>query len=171
MKGLKLRCTLTLLYTVFRNVGLRCWRRHVRNFKVRNDVALNQDVLINTKEVGMCRIYKNTANTANVNTFSGGNCQNRSRLPSELTFSLSVMRRPLSEEAYSTRKQTGSFSYIAYITSANHMLYSGPGVIKRFSCSTQLSMKCVLLINLKLLIIANSILPNIAEHENFSANK
>ena len=42
---------------------------------------------------------------------------------------------------------------------------------KRFSCSTQLSMKFVLLINLKLLIIANSILLNIAEHENFSASK
>ena len=47
---------------------------------------------------------------------------------------------------------------------------SGPEVIKLFSCSTQLSMKFVL-INLKLLIIANSFLLNIAEHENFSANK
>ena len=32
-------------------------------------------------------------------------------------------------------------------------------------------MKFVLLINLKLLIIANSFLLNIAEHENFSVNK
>ena len=47
----------------------------------------------------------------------------------------------------------------------------GPEVIKLFSCSTQLSMKIVLLINLKLLIIANSFLLNIAKHENFSANK
>ena len=48
---------------------------------------------------------------------------------------------------------------------------SGREVIKLFSCSTQLSMKFVLLINLKLLIIANSFLQNIAEYENFSANK
>ena len=47
----------------------------------------------------------------------------------------------------------------------------GPEVIKRFSCSTQLSMKFVLLINLKLLTNANSFLRNKAEHENFSANK
>ena len=47
----------------------------------------------------------------------------------------------------------------------------GPEVIKLFSCSIQLSMKFVLLVNLKLLIIANSFLLNIAEHENFSANK
>ena len=48
---------------------------------------------------------------------------------------------------------------------------SGPEVIKLFSCSTQLSMKFVLLINLKLLTIANSFLLNIAEDENFSADK
>ena len=48
---------------------------------------------------------------------------------------------------------------------------SGPEVIKLFSCSTQLSMKFVLLINLKLLTIANYFLLNIAEHENLSANK
>ena len=46
-----------------------------------------------------------------------------------------------------------------------------PEVIKLFSCSTQLSMKFVLLINLQLLTIANSFLLNIAEHGNFSANK
>ena len=43
--------------------------------------------------------------------------------------------------------------------------------MKLFSCSTQLNMKFVLLINLKLLISENSFLLNIAEHENFSANK
>ena len=48
---------------------------------------------------------------------------------------------------------------------------SGPEVIKRFSCSTQLSMKFVPLINLRLLTTVNSFLLNIAEHENFSANK
>ena len=48
---------------------------------------------------------------------------------------------------------------------------SGPEVIKPFSCSTQLSMKFVLLINLKLLSIPNTFLLNMAEHENFSANK
>ena len=48
---------------------------------------------------------------------------------------------------------------------------SGPKVIKLFSCSTKLSMKFVLLINIKLLNIAISFLLNIAEHENFSANK
>ena len=47
----------------------------------------------------------------------------------------------------------------------------GPEVIKHFSCSTQLSMKFFLLINLKVLTTANSFLLNIAEHENFSANK
>ena len=55
-------------------------------------------------------------------------------------------------------------------------LYGGneshsPMVIILFSCSTQLGMKFVLLINLILPIIANSFLLNIAEHENFSANK
>ena len=48
---------------------------------------------------------------------------------------------------------------------------TGPEVIKLFPCSTQLSMKFVQLINLKLLTIANSFLLNIAEYENFSANK
>ena len=48
---------------------------------------------------------------------------------------------------------------------------SGPKVIKLFSCSFQLSIKFFLLINLKLLTNANSFLLNIAEHENFSANK
>ena len=40
-----------------------------------------------------------------------------------------------------------------------------------FLCSTQLSMKFVLLINLELLTISIFFLINIAEHENFSANK
>ena len=48
---------------------------------------------------------------------------------------------------------------------------SGPKVIKLFSCSTQLSMKFFMLINLKLLTMPNSFLLNIAEHENVSANK
>ena len=48
---------------------------------------------------------------------------------------------------------------------------SGPEVIKLFSCSSQLSLKFVLLINRKLLTIASSFLLNTAEHENFSANK
>ena len=43
--------------------------------------------------------------------------------------------------------------------------------IKLFSCSNQLSMNFVLLMNLKLLTVANSFLPNIAKHESFSANK
>ena len=46
-----------------------------------------------------------------------------------------------------------------------------PKLIKLFSCSTWLSMKFVLLINLKLLTVANSFFLNIAEHENLSANK
>ena len=48
---------------------------------------------------------------------------------------------------------------------------SGPEVINLFSCSTQLSINFVLLINFKLQTIANSFLLNIAEHEHFSANK
>ena len=47
----------------------------------------------------------------------------------------------------------------------------GPEVIKLFSCSAQLSMKFVLLLNLKLLTIADSFLLNLAKHEHFSANK
>ena len=44
-------------------------------------------------------------------------------------------------------------------------------VIKHFACSTQLSMKFVLLISLKLLTITFFFLLNIAEHDNFSANE
>ena len=47
---------------------------------------------------------------------------------------------------------------------------SGPGVMKLCSCSTQLRIKVVLLINLKLLTLANFFLLNIDEHENDSAN-
>ena len=52
----------------------------------------------------------------------------------------------------------------------------GPKVMELFSCSTQLSMKFVLLISLKLLTTAFFFffllnMLNIAEHENFSANK
>ena len=75
---------------------------------------------------------------------------------------------------------------------AQHFLQPDPEVIKLFSCSTQLSMKFVLLIiqyifiqhqaNTRLLIAYNSICNklltntnsswlNIAEHENFFANK
>ena len=50
------------------------------------------------------------------------------------------------------------------------MVWHGPEVIKLFSCSTQQSIKFVLLINLKILTIPNSFLLNIAEHEIFSAN-
>ena len=46
-----------------------------------------------------------------------------------------------------------------------------PRGYKTFSCSSQLSMKFFMLINLRLVTIANSFLLNIAEHENFSANK
>ena len=47
----------------------------------------------------------------------------------------------------------------------------GLEIIKLSSCSTELSIKFFMLINLQLLTIANSFLLNIAEHENFSANK
>ena len=59
----------------------------------------------------------------------------------------------------------------ASVTSITYEACPGPEVIKLFSCSTQLSMKFGLLINSKLLTIANSVMLNIAEHENFSANK
>ena len=49
--------------------------------------------------------------------------------------------------------------------------YPGTEVIKVFSCSTQLSMKFVMLINLKVLTIANLFLLNITRHEKFSANR
>ena len=48
---------------------------------------------------------------------------------------------------------------------------SGPEVIKLFSCTTQLSMKFFMLINLQLLTMLNSFLLNIAEHESASPNK
>ena len=51
------------------------------------------------------------------------------------------------------------------------MCRSSLEVIKVSSFSTQLSMKFVLLINLKLLTIANSFSVNITERENFSANE
>ena len=47
----------------------------------------------------------------------------------------------------------------------------GPEDINPFSCSAQLSTKFVVVINLKLLTIANSFMLNLAEHENFSANE
>ena len=42
--------------------------------------------------------------------------------------------------------------------------------MKLFSCSTQMCMKFVLLIDLKLLTVAHSFLLIIVEHKNFSAN-
>ena len=54
---------------------------------------------------------------------------------------------------------------------SNQTPRSGPEVIKLFPCSTQLGMKFVMLINLKLLTVVNSFLINIAEHEILSANK
>ena len=49
--------------------------------------------------------------------------------------------------------------------------WSGPKVIKLFSCLTPMSMKFFMLIDLKILKIENSFLLNTAEHEIFSANK
>ena len=57
---------------------------------------------------------------------------------------------------------TSSLSYRRF-----EQLGPGLGVIKHFSCSTQLNMKFIRLIYLKLL----SLLLNIAEHELISANK
>ena len=62
------------------------------------------------------------------------------------------------------------FVYQIYPKFSDNLHSAVPEVIKLFSCSTQLSMKFVLLINLKLLTIANSFLLNLSEHENFSAN-
>ena len=52
-----------------------------------------------------------------------------------------------------------------------YLVTSGPEVIKHFTYSTQLSMKLILLINLKVLTLANSFLLNLSDHENLSANK
>ena len=79
----------------------------------------------------------------------------------------------------SCRHKTNIYLYIPLIYSSNGhiqqfgqvLVYSAPEVIKFFSCSNQLSMKFSLLINLKLLTIPNSFLPNIAKHKNLSANK
>ena len=68
----------------------------------------------------------------------------------------------------------GLFSYLFFSKSDTwrwRKNKSGPGDIKLFSCSAQLIMKFVLLINRKIITIANCFLLNIAEHENFSANK
>ena len=51
------------------------------------------------------------------------------------------------------------------------VVWSDPEVIKLPQCSTQLGIKYVLLIKLKLLTIANSFLLHIADHEHFPANK
>ena len=66
---------------------------------------------------------------------------------------------------------SGSLLYIDsswYIL--QHLMILARGY-KLFSCSTQLSMKFFMLINLKLLTMPNSFFLNIAEHENISANK
>ena len=54
-----------------------------------------------------------------------------------------------------------------FAAQSNCTVEPGPEVIKLFSCSTQLSMKFVQIINLILLTIANSFLLNIAEYEKF----
>ena len=66
-----------------------------------------------------------------------------------------------------------NWSIISLVRTQSVKVSPGPKVIKLFACSTQLSMKFVLFINLKLLtkIIANSFSLNIAEHEIFSANE
>ena len=68
-----------------------------------------------------------------------------------------------------------SNEYLQHILSRrskdNILWIPGPQVIKLFSCSTQLSMKFFMLINLRLLTIAISLVLNIADHEHFSANK
>ena len=53
----------------------------------------------------------------------------------------------------------------------NVLTQTWPRGYKTISCLTQLSMKIFLLINLRLLTIANSFLLNIAEHDNFSVDK
>ena len=58
-----------------------------------------------------------------------------------------------------------------YCSEKSATVRTGPVVIKHFSCSTQLSTKFSLLINFKLLTIANSVLLNIAEYEYFSTDK
>ena len=56
------------------------------------------------------------------------------------------------------------------ITNKMHT-YHGPEVIKHFSFSTELSMKFILLINIKIHIILTFFLLNRAEHEINLANK
>ena len=55
-------------------------------------------------------------------------------------------------------------SMITKVQKIQTILKPGPEGIKLISCSTQLSMKFLLLINLKLLIIANAFLLNIVKH-------
>ena len=72
-----------------------------------------------------------------------------------------------------------SYMYIMHnqtlesVSPATYLAVDLPGseIIKLVSCSTQPSMKFVLLINLRLLTIANAFLLNIAKHEYFSANR
>ena len=90
------------------------------------------------------------------------------------------------QEKKKKKKKKKEFAFVSnfrFISRTNFMLCCveheksfiilGPGleIKKLFSRSTQLSMKFFMLINLKLLATAYSFLINIAEHENFSANK
>ena len=56
-------------------------------------------------------------------------------------------RLVLSQKARSSWKQKGIMSHIV---ATNDVAYSGPKVMKNISCSTQLSMKFFLLINVKM---------------------
>ena len=84
------------------------------------------------------------------------------------------MSSPLAEVShwsYASEQRNFWQDSVDELTRLNHMSerlfsqeaahWSGPEVIKLFLCSTQISMKFVLLINLKLLTIANSFLLNI----------
>ena len=76
----------------------------------------------------------------------------------------------ITEHSPEESKQTSTDS--THVTNQRKMKQPDLEVIKLFfSCSTQLSMKFDVLINLRLLTIANSLVLNIAEQENFSANK
>ena len=75
------------------------------------------------------------------------------------------------EEAQSYQSSLSAWRKFAFLAIQNAPSEDSGPEVKLFSCSTQLSMKFLLLINLKLPTIANSFLLNKAEHEIFSANK
>ena len=62
----------------------------------------------------------------------------------------------------------GTFIFILFVDI--NVMYS-PEIINFFSWSTELSMKFVLLINLKFLTVAHSFFLNITQHENIFADK